>query len=390
MLERGLSWWRGWIAFKAEGGMPAALLNAAVKSGVQLWNIRRKGIALYARCRAKDYARLRRPARRAGMRLRLIKRHGLPFFLARTHDRWGLAVGSVVAAWLLYLLSGRIWSVSVSGNAVTAEESIRQAVAQWGVCVGAPIDGLDISAIRLQSLSQIDGVAWLTVNLEGSVARVELLESDTPPTILETDTPSNLVAKCDGWIRSMSVYSGESVVKTGDAVTAGTLLVSGASIGDKRLLFRRSLGEIMAQTEHTFTVTVPLCDTVLTEGTPFHRATFSFFGRSIPLFGSSALPDLYRREQTAKHPTIGDVTLPLGLQFETYYPQTVQPITRSSAEAFSEAERRLRLWEQAALANVQILESRYICQNDDLACTLTGFYVCLENIAEERPLIVEE
>ncbi len=390
MLENSLRWWRGWVAFEAEGAMPAALLDAAAKSGVALWNIRRKGLVLHATCRAKDYARLRRPARRAGMRLRLTKKRGAPFLAARFSNRWGLLAGGVAAVLLLQLLGGRIWSVSVSGNAAVSEETIRQEVAQWGVTVGAPIDELDIERIRLQALSQIDGVAWLTVNLDGSVARVELLESDTPSTILETDTPSNLVAKCDGWIRSMTVYSGESMVKTGDAVTAGTLLVSGASIGDKRLLLRRSLGEIMAQTEHTFTVTVPLCDTVLTEEAPFHRATFSFFGWDIPLFASSPLPDVYRSEQTEKFPHIGDVTLPLGLRFDTYYPQTKRAITRSPEEAYAEAERRLRLWEQTAFRDIQVLESRYICQRDAAECVLTGQYLCLENIAEEKMILVDD
>lgn len=390
MLERILRWWRGWVAFEAEGGMPAALLDAAAKSDVALWSIQRKGLVLRAICRAKDYARLRRPARRAGMRLHVAKRRGFPFFLARFAHRWGLLAGGVVSALLLYLLSGRIWSVSVSGNAAVSEETIRQMVAQWGVTVGAPIEELDINRIRLQALSQIDGVAWLTVNLEGSVARVELLESDTPPTILETDTPSNLVAKHDGWIRSMTVYSGESVVKPGDAVTAGTLLVSGASIGDKRLLLRRSVGEIIAQTERTFTVTVPLCDTVLVEGAPFHRATFSFFGWNIPLFPSSPLPPVYRSEETKNFPTIGDVTLPVGLHFDTYYPQTAQVITRPPQEAFLEAQRRLRLWEQTALQGIQILESRYTCQSNAKECILTGHYVCLENIAEEKPILVDD
>ena len=101
----------GYVGFSAEGGSPARFLQAAADSGIPLWHVRREGITLSACCAARHYARLRRPARRAGLRLHLTRRRGLgisPAAAARavgTGGRTG-AVSAAVAAAVLPHLGG--------------------------------------------------------------------------------------------------------------------------------------------------------------------------------------------------------------------------------------------------------------------------------------------
>ena len=80
----------GYVGFSAEGGSPARFLQAAADSGIPLWHVRREGITLSACCAARHYARLRRPARRAGLRLHLTRRRGLAFHLRRLRGYAGL------------------------------------------------------------------------------------------------------------------------------------------------------------------------------------------------------------------------------------------------------------------------------------------------------------
>ena len=380
----------GWVHFRAEGGLPARLLDETASKGIPLWDVRREGIELYARCPARVYPALRRPARRAGLRLQLIGKHGLPFFLHRFRGRWGLAVGGVLALLLLQFLSGRIWAVTVSGNTHIPEQELRQAATEWGVQVGAPIDALDIEAIRLNALTRVDGVAWLTVNLEGSVAHVELLEADDPVEILDTSRPSNLVAARDGWIVSMEIFGGESVVKTGDAVTAGTLLVSGATIADTQLLLRRSYGTVVARTERELSVTVPLTEELLQPAGSLYRVSLCVFGLDIPLSPAARLPDTYQLTLDDRFFTADGVTLPIGLRHAHYTALTPQTVTRTTEQAQEEAVRRLRALEQAELSAAVILESRYTCRQTADGFELTGHYICEEDIAREQQIFVEK
>ena len=385
-----IRWCTGWVEFEAEGGLPARLLDEATAREVLLWGIQRKGIVLKARCAARTYTRLHRPARRAGMRIHVTKKRGLPFWLHRFRGRWGLAVGAALAILLLQLLSGRIWAVTVNGHVGVSEEALRQTAAGWGVYVGAPIDALNIELIRLHALTQMDGVAWLTVNLEGCVAHIELNESEPPVDILDTAPPSNLLAARDGWILKMEVFGGEAMVKPGDAVTEGTLLVSGATIADKSLLLRRSLGAVIAQTERELTVTVPYTVEQLEPSGTLYRLYFSFFGLDIPLSPGGELRQSYRLTQNERFLTADGVTLPIGLRHCHY--TLLEPHDRvlSPTEAQAEAVRRLRALEQLELAEATVRESRYTGENTAYGYVLTGRYVCEENIAREQRIYVEE
>jgi len=389
-LTSCIRWWTGWVEFEAEGDLPALLLDGASVRGVPLWDIQREGIALRARCAARAYTRLHRPARRAGMRLRVTKKRGLPFWLRRFRGRWGLAVGTVLAVILLQLLSGRIWSITVNGNDQVSEDTLLKTTAGWGVYVGAPINALDIERIRLHALTQMDGVAWLTVNLEGCVAHIELNESDPPIDVVDTAPPSNLLAARDGWILKMEVFGGEAMVKPGDAVTEGTLLVSGATIADKSLLLRRSLGVIIAQTERELTVTVPYVVEQLEPTDILYRPYLSFFGLDIPLSPGGELRQNYRLTQNDRFLTADGITLPIGLRHRHY--TLLEPYVRtlSPAEAEAESVRRLRALERLELAEVTVRESRYIGENTAGGYVLTGRYVCEENIACEQQIYVEE
>ena len=380
----------GWVSFSAEGGSPARFLQAAADSGIPLWEVRRRGITLSACCAARHYARLRRPARRAGLRLHLTGRRGLVFKTRRLRARPGLAVGLVLALLLWHGLSGRIWSVTVHGNDTLPEAGLRQIVREWGVYVGAPIDALDIETIRLEALRRVDGVAWLTVNLEGSVAHVELLESDPPVDIRAADPPSNLIAARDGWILRTEIFGGEALVHPGDAVTAGTLLVSGVSIADKSLLLRRSVGQIIDRTERELSVTVPLQEEILRSGPSVYRVSLVFFGLEIPLYAQQPLPDLVQTQENDRLLTFRGLTLPLGFRHRHISSLSPAPITRTAAQSFEEAVRRLRAREAAELSGSRVLNSRYTCDTYGGSCVLTGRYVCEEDIAQEQRITIEK
>ncbi len=380
----------GYVGFSAEGGSPARFLQAAADSGIPLWHVRREGITLSACCAARHYARLRRPARRAGLRLHLTGRRGLEFHLRRLRGRSGLAVGLVLSLLLWQLLSCRIWAVTVNGNDTLPEDSVRRTVQEWGVYVGAPIKTLDIETIRLEALCRVEGVAWLTVNLEGSVAHVELLESDPPIDIRTTDPPSNLIAARDGWILRTEIYGGEALVRPGDAVAAGTLLVSGATIADKSLLLRRSVGRVIARTERELSVAVPFAEECLLPGPSAYRVSFMFFGWEIPLYTPSPLPDLTETRQDDRLLTFRGLPLPLGLRHRQITSLIPSPVTRTGEQAYTEAVRRLRAREAAELSASRVLESRYICETVNQTCILTGYYICEEDIAREQRLYVEK
>ena len=64
----------------------------------------------------EDYKKMKPAARKAGVRLFLRKKYGLPFFLFRNRKRKPLAAGFICFFLLLYGLSFFIWDISFEGN----------------------------------------------------------------------------------------------------------------------------------------------------------------------------------------------------------------------------------------------------------------------------------
>lgn len=73
---------------------------------------------------------------KAGMRMKIVKKSGLPFLLSKNRVHAGLAVGAVCFILITAALSGRIWTVNVTGCETVPEEDIRETVERFGVYPG--------------------------------------------------------------------------------------------------------------------------------------------------------------------------------------------------------------------------------------------------------------
>lgn len=387
VLTPVLRWFPGWVWVEAEGGYPERLLNEIAARNMQVWGVQRRGESTRFCCFAREYRRLRPLARRACVRMRVRHKRGLPFRLHRYRRRRGLLAAAVVYGVLLALLIPRIWVVEVVGceDAALAAQ-IRAVAAQYGVTVGARTDRLQIKQLEIAGLGQLPSLVWMTVNPSGSVARVEVAVRSPTPQVLDLTQASDLVAVRDGLILSMRVPSGDKRVRVGEAVSAGTLLVSGqweTEQGERRC---RSYGEVMAQTRRQITVTVPLTYWRETAQRTVLRPTVSFLRWQIPLYGATEMPAdgiTYTREHFL---AAGRLRLPLGIINEYRVLTRREKTARTAGQAASIAAARLAEQERTLFSGLEYQESDRRSGVKDGQYTLTVTYRCVENIAVEVPL----
>ncbi len=376
--------WQAQVQFHAEGGAHQRFLSAAATAGIPLWNTSRRGSILSAACLAGHYAALRPLARRHGMRLRVKRRWGLPFLLRPL--RGGLIVGAVLAYLLLWYLSGHIWVIRVQGNTTVSAAEILQVLEPLGVKEGSRFSAVDIPTVQLTALQRLPRLSWLTVNPSGSVVTVQVQEKEETVPVEET-APANVVAARDGVIVSLSVTGGRAVAKVGDAVTAGSLLISGVTDSTVGPLLRRAAGTVMARTTVTLTAEIPLTETKEVFTPVLRRRSLYAFGLTVPLYTDSTLPEAYTAT-TEAHPLVaGGVSLPVGWK-ETVYtaPQEVT-VTRSAEEAAALAAAELKLQEQALLQTAEIEEYTVSQQRFSDKVVLSGTYVCLMDIARTEKIV---
>lgn len=380
-------WFPGWVRVETEGGYPERLLNGITARNIQVWRVQRRGEMTRFCCFARDYRRLRPLARRSCVRMRVAQKYGLPFRMHRYRRRRGLLVAVAVYGVLLLLLAPRIWVVDVVGCEDAAlTEQIRAVAAQYGVTVGARADQLQIKQLEIAGMDQLPSLAWMTVNPSGSVARVEVAVRSPTPQVLDLTNPSNLVAVRDGLILSMRVPGGDKRVRVGEAVSAGTLLVSGRWETEQGERLSRSYGEVMAQTRRQLTVTVPLTYWRETVQQTVLRPSLSFLRWKIPLYAETELPPdgvTYTREHFL---TAGRLRLPLGITNEYRVLTRQEKTARTEGQAAAIAAARLAEQEQALFSQVEYEEIERNGEINNGQYTLTVTYQCVENIAVEVPL----
>ena len=375
--------WQAQVRFCAEGGAPERFISLAAGAGVPLWNTTRRDTVLIASCAARHYRALRPVARRSGMRLRVRRRWGLPFLLRPV--RSGLFVGLLLASLLVWYLSGGIWVVRVTGNHTVPTAEILQVLEPLGIRQGGRFSAVDIPTLQLTALQRLPAIGWLTVNQSGSVVTVEVKEK--PPSVPVEDTaPANVVATRDGVVVSVSVTRGQATVKVGDAVTAGSLLISGVTDSPVGPLLRRAGGSVRARVTFTLTAEVPLAETVTVETPVLRRSSVYLFGLTVPLYTNTTVPPDYT-PHTAQSPlTVGDMPLPAGVCVTTYTAPRAVPVTRTAEQAAALAAERLTEQETVALDGAAV-ESRTVTeQRLSDRVILTGTYVCVMEIGRTEKI----
>lgn len=386
MVSRVLRWFPGWVRVVTEGGYPERLLNDLTAAGISVWGVRRRGEQTRFSCLAGDYRRLRPLARRACLRMRAERKHGLPFWRHRYRHRRGLLVGAVLYVVILALLAPRIWVIEVVGNTATSTAAVLAEAADHGVRLGARMDAVAIKSLQLDGPDTLSTVAFITVNPSHCVARIEVTEREPTPQIIDLSRPSDLVAARDGVILRVDARSGAPQVVAGEAVTAGTVLIAGrveTALGEK---LYRAYGEVWAETTRRITVSVPLRYDRIQTGAAVCRPEISLFHWLFPLYSKTALQGEYAHIRTDHPLTVGDTVLPLGISCDYYYPLTRIPTARTAAAAEALAREQLAEQEAALFAPDSYTQLTCTGQVEQGQYRLTATYLCRENIAVEVPL----
>ena len=227
MLVQLIRFFRGYVDFTANGKFPERFLNITSRYGINLWNAKPSKHSINASMYISNYRKIRLAAKKSGVKTRISSKHGLPFFINKYKPRIGIPIGAAAGVILIILLSNFIWSVSITGAQTVSETKIKQVLSENGVKTGGYKNNLDVQKIERDTMLEIEEIGWMSVNITGNIASIEIKEKAQKPKIDSSTTPCNIKAKCDGVITDIKSKKGNVQVKKGSGVAKGDLLVSG-------------------------------------------------------------------------------------------------------------------------------------------------------------------
>ena len=259
----------GYVRVRLTGRSPERFFNLCRSSKILLWNIACEKEEYRFFLLLPDFYRIRPFAKKAGVRVRIQEKLGLPFFLYRNRKRKLFAVGAASFFLLLFVLSRFIWNISFSGNLLFTDDMLTGQLREIGVCYGMPKRGVDCDRIEEELRSRCSRIVWVSAHVSGTRLQIRIRENETADGIpLREESPRNLVAETAGTVVSILVRAGKAVVQPGDEVEKGQILVEGMlpvtnDSGEvERTLFVRADADIRLRTTKIYREWVPHFQTV--------------------------------------------------------------------------------------------------------------------------------
>ncbi len=347
LLIRLLRFLRGTVTFEVKGKFSERFLNLLSRNGIPVFCTCYQQDGFTAQTLVKRYFLIRPFVRKTHVKVRVTERKGLPFLIKKYSKRIGLLLGVFVFLLGVYLSGEFVWEIQINGNQTISDDEVLQSLEEQGLTRGSWKRSLDVSKIAMNLRHQYHQIGWAAVNLVGSIAQVEINERIEGNEVLEDKTPCNIVASRGGQIVSMEVYDGQKVVKKGDVVKKGEMIVSGIVKGSTgKAVIRHARAKVMAEYPESCQIKIPLSQTLQVPVGGMRNYRYLKIGSvHIPMFIAGEKPEKYF-ERTFKRPIkLCGITLPFDMIIHQVIPAQSESVKISKEKAEEFAEKQLNEYE---------------------------------------------
>ena len=376
-------WLKGYLIISVRGKFPERFLNLCSLEGICLKDTKRHGEELLIKVSKKAFAKMRRPAKKAGCRVKIIKKAGLYFKLKEIGKRKIFVFGAAVFTALVFFLNSFIWAIRIEGNEILTDEEIKFIANYCGLHQGVVKYKVDEKKFSEKALEAEPRLAWIWPEIKGTVCYIRIREKalSDPPT--DTRKPCDIIAKKSGIISEITVKRGWAAVSEGDSVVKGQVLISSEKEGFSPVhaegdVFASRWTEVrgIAETEkETLTYTG--------REKRYYSVVIGPFGMSFRFSGKAPYECFEVEREERDLMLFGEIPLPVKIKKTEYREALKDKITRSVDVAVNEeTERIISEFEKNLPPGVTVREKTVktvkISENETEVAVI---FECSENIA---------
>ena len=282
----------GYVRIKIIDESPEVFVNLLIDSNISLWSIERTKEYIAVNISFQDYKSIRkiRNSLRTKPKIKLIKKNGFSLKVKEIFIRKSIIYGLILALSLNITMSNYIWVIQVNGAKTISEKVIISVLSEEGICLGIKRENVDTYNLSQKLPLKIKNIAWVSVNIEGSMLSVNISETrDENP---EIKTPSNIIASFDGVIKEINTTQGKTEVRIGQTVRKGELLISGIDEMGGVIRYGSANGEIIAETNRVLKDKIPKNYTILKYSNETDcKIVFHLFSLQLPMYLSNTFEE---------------------------------------------------------------------------------------------------
>ena len=327
----------GYVNIEVEGYFIERFINICNSKKIFLWNMKRKhSTIIRVNIGIRDFRKIKEIAKKTKCRVKIQKKRGIPFILHKYKKRKIFAIFFILLIIAVIALSNFIWNIEVTGNNKISAEEIIKDLADDNFKVGTSKTNLNTKNIIDKIRLKRSDLAWMGIEIKGTNAIVKIVEADLKPDIIKEEEYCNIVATKDAMIVKINAQNGTAVIKEGDIVTKGTVLIQGWLEGQfTGIRYVHANGEVQAKVWYSQKVSVPLKQTKkIKTGKEENKYSVKINNFEINLpKGVPKFQNYDTIETSKKLKLFSDFYLPIEINQKTYQEYEEQEITYSIEEA---------------------------------------------------------
>lgn len=393
MILKIIRYIRGSVTLCVKGFFIEKFLNLCAEKNIFIWDIsHKKNNTVMLKMSINGFKKIRNTAYKTRSEIKIIQKSGLPFVLENGKSRKGLFAGAFLAVLIFFALSSFVWEISVEGNEKMSEEKIISLLSECGFKIGTPRWKIDANEIKNKMLLKSDALSWIWVDVRGTRAVATVREKKEAPKIYDESAASNIVAKRNGLITGIAATNGIAVVKEGDVVAKGDLLISGVSESSvSGYKYINSSGTVKARTWYENEGQTSLVKTNFSKTSKkISKNTVNFFGFDVLLYWNDKIPFKFYEEETKNHRLrIGkNAPLPVEIKRKIYYELEKKETKISLEDAVkAEGDSLKKELDKTIGEEVSIVKKDVeFNEGENGTINVKVIYECIEDIAENVPI----
>ena len=250
----------GYVRISVEGYYIERFINICMANKILIWNLKReKCVKLYLSIGVQDFYKIIDIAKKTQCKIKIVRKRGIPFIANKYRKRKIFIIALIIIGIMLYTSSKYVWNIEIKVEDNSVLENIESDIKDGGLNVGMRKDKVNIEEIVNKIRLKRTDVSWIGINLKGTNAIVKVVKAKEAPNLIDEKEYCNIVAKKGGTITEIIAQNGTALVKNGDQVKEGQVLIQGTMEGKYTgIRYVHSLGEVKAIVEYTKIGKIPL------------------------------------------------------------------------------------------------------------------------------------
>ncbi len=217
----------GYVDVRVSGFFTERFVNLCFAKSIFLWKLRRISSGeIEARISRGDFKKLKKIAKASKCKVKISRKRGISFVLNRYKKRKVFAITFVVVAILIFGLTRFVWNIDINCDGEFDKNQIMEILNRNGIEEGKLISKINTGKTINDICMNGKDISWCGIKIKGTNVIVSLEKAVLQEEIIDENSICDIVAKNDGIITKITARNGSLVVKEGDLVRKGDILIS--------------------------------------------------------------------------------------------------------------------------------------------------------------------